>query len=241
MQTTRGFLVVGILVANFLSVPCTWAVSVGQIDTFEDGTTQGWMVSAGPNDGAHPAPPANVLGGPAGASDNFLLLTAVGGSGAGSRLTVLNLSQWSGNYLSAGVGSITMDLRNLGSTDLALRLSFEDPLGGPPTNIAFSKHAILLPAGGVWTTAVFPIGVSDLLSGLGDANSALMNTTVIRLYHSTDPLFPGGTPAIPPIVAQLGVDNIRAGSSVPDGGSTALLLFLATLTTFLFRPRIGKV
>ncbi|MBM3727132.1 MAG: hypothetical protein FJW40_17130 [Acidobacteria bacterium] len=39
------------------------AVSVGQIDTFEDGTTQNWLV--GLLGAPHPAPPANMAGGPA--------------------------------------------------------------------------------------------------------------------------------------------------------------------------------
>jgi hypothetical protein len=61
-------------------IPCliassSWAVTVGQVDTFEDGTTQGWV--AGVLGAVHPVPPANALGGPAGANDNYLLLTSL--------------------------------------------------------------------------------------------------------------------------------------------------------------------
>src|SRR5215212_9214500 len=76
------------------------AVSLGQTDTFENGTTQGWVTAllGSPN----PLPPANVpTGGPAGANDNFLLLTSRGGGGPGSRLTGINTSQWAGNYAAA--------------------------------------------------------------------------------------------------------------------------------------------
>lgn len=76
------------------------AVTVDQVDTFEDGTTQGWVV--GLLGSAHPAPPINVpTNGPAGAGDHFLQLTAVGGDFAGSRLTVINATQWGGNYVAA--------------------------------------------------------------------------------------------------------------------------------------------
>ena len=215
-------------VASLLTTSAVAAVAVGQIDTFEDGTTQGWVAGVGTG-AIHPAPPANSLGGPAGASDNFLLLTSLGVAGSGGRLSVLNLSQWSGNYIAAGVSSISMDLINLGNTDLSLRLLFEDPTVGPPENIAFSQNAFVLPAGGGWTHAVFPVGVSDLQAGLGDVTTALTNTTAIRLYHSVAPAFPNPVVPIAPIAALVGVDNIQAQGSVPDAGSTALLLLPALL------------
>ena len=57
-------------------------VTAGQVDTFEGGTTQGWVVG----DPSHPAPPTNIAtGGPAGAGDNYLQLTAVGGGAAAER------------------------------------------------------------------------------------------------------------------------------------------------------------
>lgn len=234
------------LFSALLFVPClvassTWAVTVGQVDTFEDGTTQGWI--AGVLGAVHPVPPANALGGPAGANDNYLVLTSLGGSGPGARLSAMNLSQWSGNYIAAGVSSVSMDLINLGSTDLALRLVFEDPMAGPPTNIAFSKNAFLLPAGGGWTQAVFSIGLADLQAGFGDVGTALMNTTVMRLYHSDTANFPNPISPIAPIVAQLGVDNIQAGAgtgpSVPEHGSTAMLLLPVLLTAGYVRRRIS--
>ena len=65
-----------------------------------------------------------ATGGPAVVDDNYLLLTAVGGLGAGSRLTVINPAQWAGDYLAGGVESISMDLINLGQNYLSLRLQF---------------------------------------------------------------------------------------------------------------------
>ena len=75
--------------------------------------------------------------------------SAVGGAGAGNRLTVINIDQWSGDYTAAGISAISMDLRNLGTTDLNIRLYLEDPIGGPPTDAAVTGP-VLLPSGGDW-------------------------------------------------------------------------------------------
>jgi hypothetical protein len=192
-------------------------------DTFEDGTTQGWVVSLLPF-GSHPAPPANIAdGGPLGAGDNFLLLTAVGGGGSGSRLNAINGSQWAGDYIDEAVTAITMNAINLSSVDLFLRLAFEDPTVGPPENIAFSSDPIFLAAGSGWSDIVFPVGPSFLTAGLGDVLTALRNTTVIRLYHSEADNFPNPIVPIAPVTAQLGVDNMTAVTAIPEPATLALL------------------
>ena len=193
------------------------AVTVGQIDTFEDGTTQNWIINL-LGMGAPPPEtiPTNVAtGGPAGTGDNYLRLQSTGTGGAGGRLVAMNPAQWGGNYLAAGVSAITMDVNNLGSTELILRLLFEDPVLGPPENIAVSTTGVSIPAGSGWMHIVLPISPAHLTAVEGDVVAALTNTTIIRLFHSTTAGFP---PA--PISAVLGVDNIAA---VPEP-STMLLL-----------------
>jgi hypothetical protein len=163
-------------------------------------------------------------GGPAGAGDAFLQQTSLGGVGPGSRLAVFNGSQWAGNYLVAGIGAIAMDAKNFGATSLFLRLAFEDPFGGPPADVAFSS-AVVVPAGSGWVHIVFPIEPGDLTAGLGSVNTALANTTLLRLYHSDVPNFPNPIFPIPAIVAQLGVDNIEAlAAPVPEPAACLLLL-----------------
>ncbi|QDV33874.1 PEP-CTERM sorting domain-containing protein [Tautonia plasticadhaerens] len=195
---------------------------VGQVDDFEDGTTQGWTV----NFAGMAPPPADALptvvstGGPGGAADSFLMLTSLGGNGPGSRLSVGNLDpRWTGDYLAAGVRAITMDVNNFGSTELALRLAFEDPTAGPPSNVAFSTDALIVPTGSGWMTVTFLIGPGDLTAGLGDVDAALTGATLIRLYHSPDPNFPNPVSPIPAVVAQLGIDNIAV---VPEPASLVL-------------------
>jgi hypothetical protein len=194
------------IVAIVLAVPAA-AVVPNQTDDFQDGTTQGWVVA--PLGQPHPFPPANVAtGGPAGANDNYLLLTSVGGSGPGSRLVTLNLSQWAGNYTAAGVAGISLDLRNLGNTDLHIRLLFEDPTTAPPTNVAMTED-VYLPAGGGWITVAYGINAASLIPVLGNVPTLLTNVTAIRIFSGEGAVFPPD-----PIAGQLGVDNVHALGAV---------------------------
>lgn len=180
------------------------AVTLGQIDNFEDGTTQGWVAAL--LGASHPSPPANIpSGGPAGVDDNYLQVTSIGGSGAGSKLVALNPAQWSGDYTSANVLAIEADVINLGSSDVMLRLMFEDPDGAPPANVAVSTNAISLAVGSGWQHVRFGITAADLTAVAGSVSTVLSHTTILRIFHSTTPTFPGESS-----VAQIGLDNIQA-------------------------------
>jgi hypothetical protein len=217
MHFARGALL-GLLLLAFASPVA--AVVIGQVDDFEDGTTQGWVVAFGPAGGVPPAPPQVVgTGGPQGAGDGYLLLSAVGGAGPGGRLTAGNLSQWTGDYLAAGVDRIDMWVNNLGSSDLFLRLLIEDPMAGPPTNVAFSADPVAVLAGTGWQNIVFSLNQADLIAGLGSTAGALTNATVLRLFHGAADGFPGE-----PVVAQLGVDDIRASAAIPEPATWALMI-----------------
>jgi hypothetical protein len=194
----------------------------GQVDTFEDGTTMGWGVTGGTPGTVHPAPPVNVnTGGPAGGGDSFLRVTAVGGIGAGSELSVQNGSQWAQDYLAEGLSAIRMDVNNFGPGDLYLRLLFEDfpAAPGPPENVALSAAAVFVPAGSGWMQIAFPIESSDLISPLGTAAAALGDTDVLRIFHNPLAEFPGPPGGIPAVNAQLGIDNVRA---VPEPAGLVL-------------------
>lgn len=182
-----------------------WALGLGMADTFEGGADRGWSV--GPASIALPVVVAS--GGPAGVGDGYLRLTSLGGFGAGSRLVVIAGEQWQGDYLAAGINRITLDLNNMGSTDLSLRLW----LSGPPGAAAVSAAALHLPAGSGWTRASFALGVGALT---GNAAAALAGVQELRLFHGSSATFPGEA-----IVAMLGVDNVTA---VPEPAVAWLLL-----------------
>src|SRR5262245_56936248 len=99
-----------------LPAPGPAQVIVGQIDTFEKGTTLGWSQGTTNN-------LSIVTGGPGGASDHFLRMIS-DGAGTGGRLSMFNTAQWLGNYIAARVTAIAMDLRNFGTTPLTIRIAF---------------------------------------------------------------------------------------------------------------------
>ena len=203
-----------LLLTSLLPVTPAAALTLGQTDNFEDGLTQNWAV--GLLGAPHPKPPKNIpSGGPAGVDDNYLLLTAVGGNGPGNRLTVINASQWAGDYPAAGITGIWMDVNNFGNSDLSLRLLVADPTGGPPTNLAFSTDPIFVPAQSGWLSLKFPFTIADLTAGAGSVLTALTHATELRIFHSPAAGFPG-----PAVVASLGVDNITAA---PVPGTLLLL------------------
>ena len=217
-----------VLFSALLSVPA-FAVTIGQTDTFQSGVTLGWTAGGGPLSQFPPVPPAVVLtGGPAGAGDAYLRITAQGGDGPGSRLTAFNIfGQWAGNYLASGIGAISLNLNNFGQTQLSIRLEFENPFSGG--DFAVTNTAVVLPPGSGWTTAVFPVAANQLTALSGTAAGTLANTSILRILHASGPT------AAEPVAGVLGVDNITALAAIPEPstlltGALALALLARRLS-----------
>lgn len=222
-----------LFVAALLCASPAFGIVVGEIDTFEDGTTEGWFVGGGPSGGISPNPPEAIpTGGPDGVDDAYMLLTSIGGEQPGGRLVVNNAGQWAGDYLSAGVLAIALEVNNLGANDLFLRVLFEDPIPGPPANIAISATPILVTAGSGWQTILLPVTPGSLQAVLGSVEDALSNATFVRIFSSEDPEFPPQ-----PSVASLGVDNIRAVPAVIPEPATAVLMGAGLAAGWLRRKR----
>ena len=215
-----------VLLAFVCVTHSTFAVTIGQLDDFQDGTTQDWTVAVGPGGGNPAFPPANADGGPAGAGDMFLQLTSTGGNGPGSKMVVINQSQWAGDYLGAGVTAISMDVNNMSGLPLDLRMRFEHfSAPGPPTGDFISANSITIAPQSGWQNIVFPISQADLLDinmGAGDNFVTTMSDVgVVRLFHATNPELPP-----PAIDAMLGVDNVLA---VPEPMVVSSWVLLACL------------
>jgi hypothetical protein len=206
------FFVPGIWVALatvFCAAPA-FAIVAGQIDDFEDGTLRSWAAGGF----ANPNGPTNVgTGGPTGVGDNFLRLTSNGGS-AGGKLVVFNTSQWAGNYNAANIGSIQLQVNNVGNTALVLRLVLENAVAGQSLG---TVTGVNVPAGSGWMNVSFPLSAGNL-SG-GTLSTVLGNVTELNLVHAPNLVL--DRQQSPNIVAQLGVDNIRA-VAVPEPGTLAL-------------------
>lgn len=208
---------VAVLLGGFLAVPHQGgAASIAQIDDFQDGTTQGW-ITGGPN----PNPPFNDDGGPLGAGDLFLRLSANGVGGAGSKLAVFNGSQWTGDFLGAGISQIKADVNNFGPNDLELRLILEGAGGN-----FISASGTPVTAGSGWQSVTFLLTPGELTGG-ADVNATLGGVTNLWIQHNLGTVSQPGT--APVIEAELGIDNILA---VPEPGTLGLaaLALLALLT-----------
>ncbi len=189
------------------------AVSVGQTDTFQDGTTQNWQ--NGGVGGINPV--VNIAtGGPAGLGDKFIQITSAGGGGPGGRLVAFNRLQWQGNYIAAGVTSIEMDLMNSGATTLSIRIAFRlDPTFGAP---GYLSTSIELAPGQGWEHAVFSLSPNDLIpvDSPPPYDDFFTGPGEFRILSEV------GTGSLngDPVAGVLGVDNIMA---VPEPGTFALL------------------
>jgi hypothetical protein len=180
----------------FFLVTCTGvdAQTLGQTDTFQDGTLNSWL-SGAPN----PTPPVNISsGGPQGSSDRYIRAASTGGGGAGSRLVIFNKKQWTGNYITAGIGNIHMVLKNEGTSALQMRIAIFSSSGS-----CSSVNSVSVPVGSGWVAVNFPISSSALTGGV--ISTILTNVTEIRVLHASAPGTKGD-----PIAAQLGIDNITA-------------------------------
>ncbi len=179
------------------------AIGFGQIDDFQDGTTQQWA-----NGGVPGAPPVlNIAtGGPGGAGDRFMQISSTG-SGAGSRLTVFNRAQWLGDYIATGVTSIEVDLNNFSDIELSVRIAFKTDPG--PGSSGFLSLPFILNAGSGWQHAVFTISPATMLAigGPADFNTFFSgNFEEIRFINEVDPIDLNGDR----VVGQLGIDNVHA-------------------------------
>ena len=198
------------------------AVTVGQIDNFQDGTLANWA-----NGYNGPPPLMNIpTGGPGGAGDRFLQITSIGGTGPGSRLTAFNRNQWLGNYITAGVNGIDMDLLNTGTVTLSIRIAFkQDTSFGAP---GYLSAAFLLPPDSAWHHAVISITPGSMIP-IGSPepfNTFFTHPAELRIINEVGATNLTGDA----IAAQLGVDNIRA---IPEPASWVLLSLVIPIALIL--------
>ncbi|MBI3837060.1 MAG: hypothetical protein HY288_03895 [Planctomycetia bacterium] len=206
---------------------------IGQVDDFQDGTTQNW--TNGPV-----ANPVNVLGGPGGASDRFLQVSS-GTFGGGPRLVVFNDTQWIGNYVAAGMTAIEMDLKNFTASAEAIRIALRTSSGGSTTPGYSSTTAFALPPDNAWHHAVFSLD-SGSLTGI---NSPPPLSTFLTAVGDCRILQAAAGPALIGDFGnfQVGVDNITADGqpqlsfqqstvSLPEGNAgTTPFVFTVTLSS----------
>jgi hypothetical protein len=219
MDRKPVFSFVLVIAALALAATSRAQIVLGQVDDFQDGTLQGWGGGASLSNVA--------TGGPSGAGDRFLQVQSFGGFGGGSRLATFNSAQWTGDYAAAGVTAVSLFMRNLGQTDLAIRLVLFDLTGTDERWT--STVAQPLVAGGGWQFMTFSVAESSLTRVQGTGTYANLMADVDRLmfrHQSGTPDAEGDS-----IAAIAGMDNVRA---VPEPAS---LLALGLGVLFLRRRK----
>jgi len=199
---------------------CSRAVLLGQIDNFQDGTSQNWITG-------HSSLGNISTGGPAGAGDRFAQYASTGTGGTDSRMVFFNNSQWLGNYVGAGITGIGIDVDNLGSSALSLRLAFFlDSSDGyvTTTPLALAAHS-------GWEHTTFSLNAANFttIGSPGAFNTLLSNFSgQLRILSSTSPSLVGDV-----IAGTLGIDNVQA---IPEP-RTIMMVGLGILVVICLRRR----
>ena len=185
-----------------VSAPRASAIELGQVDDFQDGTTEDWVKGA-----LSMIPIENVAdGGPEGDGDRYMRNVSDGEVADGKQV-VMNGAQWTGDYAAAGVGAITLQANNLSAPTLYVRIGLEGPGG-----VRFvSTEPLVLTSNSGWSFHAFELSETTmtLVEGVGSFGEVFSNVLQARIISSENPDWRGDF-----IVATLGIDNIRARPSV---------------------------
>lgn len=210
----------------FLQSPQAHAITAGQIDDFQDGTTQSWRGT--------PTITNSPDSGPNGMGDHALSVPSSGGFGSGSRLVILNdSSAWKGDWTANGVTKIQLDVFNPNAFELTMRLGIAGPgdFGNfGQGNKYVTSTGIVVPAHGHWHTLLFDVTAADLalISGT-DAAGGLTGVTQFRVIHNSALDWRGEV-----VAGTFLLDNIRA---IPEPATATLGLGSLAMALLTRRQR----
>jgi hypothetical protein len=192
------------------------AITLGYQDNFAPGNGGFWI--GGSLTGVQPS------GGPGGTNDGYLRIVGDGGGPSG-KITVHNgTPEWTGDYITAGVSRIEMDLKNFTTQSLTVRIGIKFfQSQGSPGYCTNNNKSFVLPADNLWHHAQFNLVATEMtpINGptisLVEALSGGVNGFhELRILHSATPTLQGAN-----LNGAMGVDNVTA---LPTPGSAGLLL-----------------
>ncbi|MBA3482238.1 MAG: PEP-CTERM sorting domain-containing protein [Pirellulales bacterium] len=174
-----------VLAATLIGLPSpALAITLGQLDDFQDGGVANWFVAGGQVTFAN-VPDA----GPLGIGDNVLNADCM------NRFVFYNENQWKGDYIAAGVTKISMDVRHENAFPLQLRLGIAkgEIRGGGSGDTYVTDYSIAIPNDGQWRRITFDVAPDDFVPSPGNtgpapsATAALMGVTHLRILHNPTP------------------------------------------------------
>ncbi len=195
---------------------CAWAAFgnpvIGQTDTFQDGTAGTWQ---GGGQLTHPNASSVITdGGPTGAGDHFLEInSSINDPNAAPRLLAISsipATEWTGDFIDAGVTGVSMDLMNPNSIALTMRVAFRDgTTNSSPAYVTNNANAFSLPADGKWYHVTFQLDASQMstVGSPGDFTAFLKSVQEFRIVDSATATYMGDQFTSNTF---FGVDNITA-------------------------------
>ena len=165
------------------------AITLGQIDDFQDGGLANWEVRLPGNTFFTNVPDA----GPLGVGDSVLDVDNT------NRFIFYNESQWTGDFTAAGVTKISMDVRHQNDFPLQLRLGISKDQfdGGGVGDTYVTDYSIAVPNDGQWRRITFDVTADDFVPSAGNnpgpsdpprsIQAALMDVTHFRIFHNLNP------------------------------------------------------
>lgn len=181
----------------------------GLLSDFQDGTAQGWREGSSSFN-----PPTNQpSGGPLGAGDRYLRNIS-SGSGAGGKNVTFNTTTWTGDYLSAGINRLQLDVKNFGSASVPLRAG----LRRTNSERYITEAAVVIPGDGQWHSIAIDITENKMVpyGGVATYEEVMSDVRDLRIMIAENATWQGT-----PINTTMGYDNILA---LPEPTSVAMIL-----------------
>lgn len=181
------------------------ALTLGQIDDFQDGSTQGWSANL------MLSPPTNLTdGGPTGTGDHSLRAQV---DPFLDTFSITNSTQWAGDYVAAGITTITLDINNLGPNALSLGILLNGASAG--------TNSVIIPAGSGWVSQ--SIDLTTLVFGSPATLNAVTSIDLVSMTAGT--------------VVSVGELDVRVDNIQATPEPSSLLLGALALTAASFRRR----
>lgn len=190
------------------------AIELGQLDDFENGDRDGWTYGKEGTAQEPAVPPMRLEPdcGDEGTGDHCLRISANNSTEApGSRLAAFNRTQWSGDYLAAGVGAIAIRAANVSNTNVTLQLRVRISGNG---RSYITKDTIAVPRNVGYVDGVIRLSPASFIVSPSEENPTRLFEPVADALRNVDRIWiahnPEGSIAPPPVLAVAHIDDIMA-------------------------------